>query len=153
MELSWRRLVREWVGGKRKEGLRLEVALKGLCALAQDCRVTGGVVSSRGEVVSTQVTRGEHTMSNLIVENVPPEVYERLRRLAAARQRSVSEEVIHLLRTALPEEADAVPPAPELIPSEEIPAPCDLPLPGPGVQVQARRGKAPLPDLVGFPPE
>ncbi len=92
-------------------------------------------------------------MSNLIVENVPPEVYERLCRRAAARQRSVSEEVIHLLREALPEKADTTLPAPELIPSEEISAPCDLPMPGPGVQVQARRGEAPLPDLVGFPPE
>jgi plasmid stability protein len=91
-------------------------------------------------------------MPTLVLENVPPEVYERLQRRAAERQRSVPEETVQLLRQVL--QAEAINSRlPDLLPSEEIPAPCDLPMPGPGVQVKARPGDPPLPDPVGFPQE
>jgi plasmid stability protein len=91
-------------------------------------------------------------MPTLVLENVPPEVYERLQRRAAERQRSVSEETVQLLRQALQAEATS-PYLPELLPTEAVPAPCDLPMPGPGVPVNARPGEPPLPDPVGLPEE
>jgi plasmid stability protein len=91
-------------------------------------------------------------MPTVILDNVPPEVYQRLQRRAAARQRTVPEELLEVLRNALQQEADAFPP-PEVIPSQEISAPFDLPMPGPGVRVKARPGEPPPPDLVGFEPE
>jgi hypothetical protein len=89
------------------------------------------------------------TMVNL--ETLPADVYESLQRGAAMRQHSLPEELVHLLRKAIQREVDS-PPA-ELISHEEISAPCDLPLPGQAVQVEAQPGEPPLPDLVGFQPE
>jgi plasmid stability protein len=89
-------------------------------------------------------------MPTLVLENLPPDVYECLQRRAAQRQRSAPEETVQLLCQVLQGEATS-PCLPDLLPSEAIPAPCDLPMPGQGVQVNARPGDAPLPDPVGFP--
>jgi plasmid stability protein len=91
-------------------------------------------------------------MPTLILENVPPDVYARLQQRAASRRQSVPEETLQLLRHALQQDPE-FPPGPELIPNQELSAPCDLPMPGPGVQVTAQPGEPPLPDLVGLPPE
>jgi plasmid stability protein len=66
-------------------------------------------------------------MPTLIVDNVPPEIYEHLRRRAAAGRRSVLEETLHLLAQALREDKTPSPRLPDLIAGEEISAPCDLP--------------------------
>lgn len=44
-------------------------------------------------------------MATLNVKNFPPELYERLKRRAAAERRSVAQQVVHLLGRALEEEA------------------------------------------------
>ena len=76
-------------------------------------------------------------MPTLVLENVPPDLYDRLQQLAAASKRPVPVEAVRLLRQALPD-------LPFL--TEERPAPCDLPLPGEGVRVAARDGALRLPD-------
>ena len=101
---------------------------------------------------ATRLYSGASAMPTLILENLPPEVYECLQRRAAQRQRSVPEETVQLLRQALQGDAASLR-LPDLLPDEAIPAPCDLPMPGQGVQVSARHGDAPLPDAVGFPEE
>ncbi len=85
-------------------------------------------------------------MPTLIVENVPAEIYERLQKRAAGRQRSLPEETLHLLRQALREEDGPAPRWPEFIGSEEIPAPCDLPRSSSPVPVAATVGQPRLPD-------
>jgi len=84
-------------------------------------------------------------MPTVIVENVPPEIYERLQQRAAADRRSLPEEMLHLLREALREAAPA-PRLPDFIPGEEISAPCDLPRSSHPVAVMAYRGQPRLPD-------
>jgi len=91
-------------------------------------------------------------MPTLILDDVPAEVYESLQRRAAERHRSVPEETVRLLRQALQAEASSLA-LPDLLPGEGMPAPCDLPMPGPGVLVNARPGEPPLPDPVGIPEE
>lgn len=79
-------------------------------------------------------------MPDLLLENVPQELYDDLRQAAEAHQRSVAEEALERLRLKprhLPDE-------PFL--TEEIPAPCTIPLPGEGKPVKARRGGEHLPD-------
>ena len=79
-------------------------------------------------------------MPNLVLENVPQELYEDLRQAAEAHHRSVAEEVLARLRPTschLPDE-------PFL--TEEIPAPCTIPLPGAGRPVKTRQGGQHLPD-------
>ena len=73
----------------------------------------------------------------IILDNVPPDVYERLQQLAAVNQQSVAEEVVRQLQRHLPD--------PPFL-TEEMPAPCDLPLPGEKVRVKARNGSPRLPD-------
>ena len=85
-------------------------------------------------------------MPTLIVEDVPPDVYELLQRRAATRQRSVSDEAVRLLREVLQEDSHSPPRLPDLVPGEEIPAPCDLPRSGPVRTVPAYPGKPRLPD-------
>ena len=96
---------------------------------------------------------GVGDMATLVLENVPANVYESLRHLAAARQRSVSDETIGLLQQALGDDVVQSFPVSEWIASEEISAPCDLPLPGPGISTLACEGDAPLPDVIGFDEE
>jgi hypothetical protein len=79
-------------------------------------------------------------MPDLLLENVPQELYDDLRQTAEANHRSVAAEVIARLKPAslhLPDE-------PFL--TEEISAPCTIPLPGPGIPVKARMGGQHLPD-------
>jgi hypothetical protein len=79
-------------------------------------------------------------MPDLVLENVPQELYDDLRQAAEARQRSVAEELLARLRPTkrhLPDE-------PFL--TEEVPAICTIPLLGPGTPVQTRRGGQHLPD-------
>jgi plasmid stability protein len=85
-------------------------------------------------------------MPTLIVENVPPEVYERLQRRAAVGRRTLPQEMLHLLQQALREEDSPSPRLPEFIASEEISAPCDLPRSSQPMQVVAYDGPPRLPD-------
>jgi len=66
-------------------------------------------------------------MPTLIVENVPADVYERLEKRAAAERRSLAEETLHLRTQLLREDIHPAPRLPDLIPAEEVSAPCDLP--------------------------
>ncbi len=85
-------------------------------------------------------------MLTLVLENVPPDIYDYLQRRAAERQRSVLEEALQLLRRGVQADRLADPWLPELIPSEEISAPCDLPRSSQPVQVATREGQPRLPD-------
>lgn len=79
-------------------------------------------------------------MPDLLLENVPQELYDDLRKTAEAKQRTVTDEVLQRLKVTrghLPDE-------PFL--TEEISAPCTLPLPGVGTPIQARLGGQHLPD-------
>ena len=79
-------------------------------------------------------------MPDLVLENVPQELYDDLRQAAEVHQRSVAEEVMARLRPTrlhLPDEPCL---------TEEIPAPCTIPLPGEGKLVQVRGGGPHLPD-------
>ena len=81
-------------------------------------------------------------MPHLVLEDVPQELYDDLRQAAEAHQRSVAEEALERLqrkrsRLHLPDE-------PFL--TEEISAPCTIPLPGEGKPVKARLGEKHLPD-------
>jgi plasmid stability protein len=86
-------------------------------------------------------------MPTLIVDNVPPDLYEHLRRRAAAGRRSLPEETLHLLEQALREDRTPTPRVPDLLTSDEIPAPFDLPRSSRPVAVPARPGRPRLPDL------
>ncbi len=80
-------------------------------------------------------------MPDLILENVPQELCDDLRKAAEAKQRTVTEEVLARLcwleRRRLPDE-------PFL--TGEMSAPCTIPLPGPGKPVLAKRVPPRLPD-------
>jgi hypothetical protein len=86
-------------------------------------------------------------MPTLIVENVPAEIYERLQKRAAGRQRSLPEEMLQLLQQALWEDDGPTPRRPDFIDSEEVPAPCDLPRSSSPVPVVATAGQPRLPDV------
>lgn len=93
-------------------------------------------------------------MPTVIVENVPPDVYERLKRRAEAERRSLPEETLHLLKEALRLHINPVPRLPDFVPGEEISAPCDLPRSSQPVAVASYRGQPRLPDpLLGEGPE
>ncbi len=85
-------------------------------------------------------------MPTLIVENVPPEVYERLQRRAAVERRTLPQETLHLLQQALREDDNPPPRIPDLIAGEEISAPCDLPRSSQPLHVVAYGGGPRLPD-------
>lgn len=87
-------------------------------------------------------------MPTLVLNHVPNEVIERLQRRADAGKRSVPEETLQLLNKVLFVDNDV--PWPEWLPSDEVSAPCDLPLPGQGTPVSARAGEPPLPDAATF---
>jgi hypothetical protein len=93
-------------------------------------------------VIYEELSAGGLFMPDLLLENVPKELYEDLRRAAAAHQRSMAEEALARLKTEptrphLPDE-------PFL--TAEIPAPCTIPLPGAGTTVKTRAGGTHLPD-------
>jgi plasmid stability protein len=85
-------------------------------------------------------------MPTVIVENIPPEVYERLQQRAAADGRSLPEVMLHLVREALRVEAAPAPRLPDLISPEDVSVPCDLPRSCQPVPVTAYRGQPRLPD-------
>lgn len=85
-------------------------------------------------------------MPTLIVENVPVEVYERLKERAAGGRRSLPEEMLHVLSQLVRKAPRPEPRLPDYIPSEEISAPCDLPRSSQPVSVRAARGRPRLPD-------
>ena len=87
-------------------------------------------------------------MPTLTVEDLSAQLYERLARRASEARRSVSEEAKQILADTLdiPAKAAENYRLPELIPSEEISPPCDLPLSGPALPVTSRHVDAPLPD-------
>jgi len=85
-------------------------------------------------------------MPTVIVENVPPEVYEQLQQRAATDQRSLAEVMLHLVRQALRVDTAPAPRRPDFIPGEDVPAPCDLPRSSQPVAVATYRGQPRLPD-------
>ncbi|HBI46443.1 MAG TPA: hypothetical protein DDY78_26860 [Planctomycetales bacterium] len=85
-------------------------------------------------------------MPTLIVEDVPPEVYERLQRRAAVEKRTLPQEMLHLLQQALREEDNPPPRLPDFIPNEEISAPFDLPRSSQPMYVGVYDGSPRLPD-------
>jgi len=89
-------------------------------------------------------------MPTLTVGNLSPQLYERLARRASAARRSVSEEAKQILADSLGVSAQAADSyrLPELIPSEAIPPPCDLPPSGPARPVTFQRVAPPLPDAL-----
>src|SRR5262245_32107886 len=86
-------------------------------------------------------TRG-FPMPDLILANVPQELYDDLRQAAEAHHRSVAEEALERLKPK--PSCRHLPDEPFL--TEEIPAPCTIPLPGAGRPVNARLGEPHLPD-------
>ena len=84
-------------------------------------------------------------MSVVVLEDLSPEMYERLRQRAEARQRSLAQEALNLLSQVLYAES-ATPRLPDLIPGEEVAAPCDLPRSSKPVSVTALSGVMRLPD-------
>jgi plasmid stability protein len=89
-------------------------------------------------------------MPTLVVENVPAEVYERLQKRAAAQQRTLPEEMMHLLRRVLSEEESPARRLPDFIHIEEVSPSCDLPRSSQPVLVVASTGQPRLPDILGI---
>jgi len=87
-------------------------------------------------------------MLTLTVEDMPLQLYETLARRASESRRSVSEVAKQILAETLgiPGESTLSANLPELIPSEEILPPCELPIPGLARSVEFRRIAPPLPD-------
>ena len=79
-------------------------------------------------------------MPHLVLEDVPQELYDDLRQAAAAKQRTVTEEVLDRLRPMYRH----LPDQPFL--TEEISAPCTIPLSGVGKPIKTRQGAQHLPD-------
>ncbi len=92
-------------------------------------------------------------MPTLIVENVPADVYERLQKRAATQQRSLPEEMLHLLQRLLQEDDMPSRRLPDLIQAEEVSAPEDLPRSSQPESVTARTGSERLPDALPEKPE
>ncbi len=80
-------------------------------------------------------------MPDLLLENVPQELYNDLQQAAATHQLTIAEEALARLnwrqRRHLPDEPFM---------TGEISAPCTIPLPGPGRPVLAQRVPPRLPD-------
>jgi plasmid stability protein len=85
-------------------------------------------------------------MPTLIMENVPPDLYERLQQRATAHQRTLPEETLYLLQQVLRAENCPIPRLPEFIQSEEVSAPYDLPRLSQPVLIVACSGQPRLPD-------
>ena len=87
-------------------------------------------------------------MPTLTVDDLSAQLYETLARRASEARRSVSEEAKQILADTLgiPAKAAENHRLPDLIPSEEISPPCDLPLSGPALSLTARHVDPPLPD-------
>jgi hypothetical protein len=79
-------------------------------------------------------------MPSLVIENVPPPLFDQIQRLALARKRTPAETVLEVLETAFhavtPTSSSALPPG-ELFLTDEGPAPFDIPRPE-GVRVETK---------------
>jgi hypothetical protein len=108
----------------------------------------------RGELRSPHhPVQEEFLMPTLILEHVPPTIYERIQRRAAANNQPVPVEVLCMLEQVLADEevVGQVKDRPLRLPdppflTEEMPAPFDLPRPGEGKIVEAEPGGVRLPD-------
>jgi hypothetical protein len=101
-------------------------------------------------------------MPTLILENVPPDLYEQLKMRAESKNQPLPKEALDLLTIGLKYEsandekqppaagalrtAAAQPRLPEYIPLEEGPPPYDIPRPPSRRHVNARRGNRHLPN-------
>ena len=85
-------------------------------------------------------------MPNLVLENVPQELYDDLQKAAETNHRSVAEEALSRLdwlqRRRLPDEP--------FLTDAMIPAPCTIPLPGPGKPIRTKIVPPRLPDPPWF---
>ena len=87
-------------------------------------------------------------MPTVIVQDVPVDVYERLRQRADDERRSVGDELLALAAQALQREDRVAPRLPEFVASKEVPAPFDLPRSSLPVSTTAYAGEPRLPDPV-----
>ncbi len=87
-------------------------------------------------------------MSPNVLDNLSPTALDFLGKRAAARNKSLAEEVVSVLEEVVRRERHMSAPLPELIPHEEISAPFDIPLPASATTVDAIWGKPPLPDPI-----
>jgi hypothetical protein len=85
-------------------------------------------------------------MHTLILENVPSDIYDCLEQRALLEQRTMRDETLCLISEALGVKHACSLRLPDLILSEEIAAPFDLPRSSVGVQVGVRDGGKRLPD-------
>jgi hypothetical protein len=94
-------------------------------------------------------------MPTLVIDDVPVRLYERIERLAKARQRTPADTVLEVLETAfretMPIHAEAPLPQEPFL-TEEICAPCSIPRPE-GKPARTVRVPAPLPTPHDLPPE
>lgn len=75
-------------------------------------------------------------MPSLVIDNVPPRLFDRIQRLALAQERTPSEMALEVLETALKGATLAPRPPGELHLTDEVPAPFDIPRPA-GARVAA----------------
>ena len=87
-------------------------------------------------------------MPPIVIGDLSPDTLSALERRAAAKNRTVAEEVKDVLEKAVLGPADRLP---MYVPSPEISAPFDLPYPTPGVKVQAKDGGKRWPDPATLP--
>lgn len=88
-------------------------------------------------------------MPSIVVDNIPVDVYERLRVRAEAEQRTVPEEAVHLLDQALRPAAQPPLRLPDLIPSDTTSPAFDLPRSSSPVTVSGVSRPPRLPDIIG----
>lgn len=87
-------------------------------------------------------------MPSLILEDVPPLLFDQIQRLASARKRTPAETALEVLESAFQAEAPdhaSVPPPGALFVTDEVPAPFDIPRPN-GVRVEAKWISAYVPE-------
>lgn len=89
-------------------------------------------------------------MPSVTIQDIPEDIYERLRQRAVGKQRSVGDELLALASQSLLRRDRTDPRLLELVPNEEIAAPCDLPRSSCPEVVPARPGLPRLPDPVGL---
>ncbi len=92
-------------------------------------------------------------MPTLVLNDVPPRLYDRIQRLAADRKRSPADTVVEVLETALSDNTVFLETAPvqnAIFLTEEICAPFTIPRPE-GTLVRAVRVDTPIPTAHDFP--
>lgn len=88
-------------------------------------------------------------MPDLVLKNLPNDLYESLQRRADERHRALPEEVVQLLREVVEGHPDGR--LPEFTPGEEVSPPCDLPRSSQPTLVEAipQEERLPDPPMVG----